>query len=104
MIYARVIHDCSEDELTVEITGHAGYAAPGEDIVCAGVSALVLFAYNVCKEMDGESEMEDGYAKFVFKENEQAERFSAVLLDTLYYMAIRYSDYLSVEEDYHESE
>lgn len=27
-----------------EVTGHAGFAQPGEDIVCAGVSALVQSA------------------------------------------------------------
>lgn len=26
--------------MTVVFSGHAGYAAPGQDIVCAGVSAL----------------------------------------------------------------
>lgn len=30
---------CAQHKIT--ITGHAGYAEPGKDIVCAGVSALV---------------------------------------------------------------
>ena len=104
MVYVTVTHNCADDELTVEFKGHAGYAAAGEDIVCAGISALALLCANVCKEMNGETEMEDGHAVFVFKEEAQAERFSAVLLETLYYMAIRYSDYLNVEEVYNESE
>lgn len=29
-------------ELVMEIQGHAGYAAAGEDIVCAGVSTLAM--------------------------------------------------------------
>jgi hypothetical protein len=29
-----------------ELSGHAGYADPGQDIVCAGVSALSIAAYN----------------------------------------------------------
>lgn len=32
---------CREgDSLSIEIVGHAGYAKYGEDIVCAGISAL----------------------------------------------------------------
>ena len=27
---------------SIQVTGHAGYAPPGFDIVCAGVSALVM--------------------------------------------------------------
>jgi uncharacterized protein YsxB (DUF464 family) len=29
-------------KLSLEVNGHAGYAEPGKDIVCAGISALVL--------------------------------------------------------------
>ena len=29
------------EELTLEVTGHAGFAPAGEDLVCAGVTALV---------------------------------------------------------------
>lgn len=29
------------EEMRLEVTGHAGYAPPGQDIVCAGVSTLV---------------------------------------------------------------
>ena len=30
----------------IEVTGHAGFAAAGSDIVCAAVSALVMTAAN----------------------------------------------------------
>lgn len=32
------------DEHTISIQGHAGYAEPGKDIVCAGVSAILQTA------------------------------------------------------------
>lgn len=38
-------------------SGHAGYAAYGEDIVCAAVSALVINTINSLEEITGE-EME----------------------------------------------
>ena len=30
----------SDDTIAIDFSGHAGYAKPGQDIVCAGVSAL----------------------------------------------------------------
>lgn len=41
-VLVRRVPDGTVAEITV--TGHAGWAAPGEDIVCAGVSALVVTA------------------------------------------------------------
>lgn len=32
--------EISVTDSSVSITGHAGYAEPGQDIVCAGISAL----------------------------------------------------------------
>ncbi|MBE6716734.1 MAG: ribosomal-processing cysteine protease Prp [Ruminococcaceae bacterium] len=32
----------NKDELVLSVSGHAGYAEKGKDIVCAGVSALCL--------------------------------------------------------------
>lgn len=39
-----------EDELVMEIQGHAGYAAAGEDIVCAAVSALAMALFLAAEE------------------------------------------------------
>jgi uncharacterized protein YsxB (DUF464 family) len=35
------------------VSGHAGYAEAGEDIVCAAVSALTLNAVNSCEKLLG---------------------------------------------------
>lgn len=40
MIRASVIN--SDDEIKIEIAGHSGYAPYGNDIVCAGISALFM--------------------------------------------------------------
>ena len=42
----------SEHQMTVVFSGHAGYAAPGQDIVCAGVSALFYALIAGVKEID----------------------------------------------------
>ncbi|MCI8991366.1 MAG: ribosomal-processing cysteine protease Prp [Eubacterium sp.] len=53
-------------------TGHAGYAVHGEDIVCAGVSVLVLNTINSIErfteeEYDLETEESSGRIRFLLK-------------------------------------
>ena len=40
---------------SLEITGHAGYADYGKDIVCASVSTLVVCSINNMKSIDKDS-------------------------------------------------
>ncbi|MDE6424940.1 MAG: ribosomal-processing cysteine protease Prp [Ruminococcus sp.] len=40
-----------------KISGHAGYAESGEDVVCAAVSSAVQFAVNILDEFDCKPEM-----------------------------------------------
>lgn len=44
MIKAKVYTNTSGNILRLEVSGHAGFAEHGKDIVCAGVSALVQTA------------------------------------------------------------
>lgn len=44
MIEAVLYEDGDGELIGFKVEGHAGYARKGEDIVCAGVSALVLTA------------------------------------------------------------
>jgi len=41
----------------LSVTGHAGYAEPGRDIVCAGVSALAYTAARVLSEMNEKGQL-----------------------------------------------
>lgn len=44
------------DTLTLTLSGHADYAPKGQDIVCAGVSALIYTLINsCCCEISGET-------------------------------------------------
>lgn len=45
MIKATVTHNIKHRHYSLDITGHAGYAEKGKDIVCAGVSSLAMAAY-----------------------------------------------------------
>ena len=46
MVYVTVLKDQNEQYIGFECIGHAGYAEAGEDIVCAGVSVLVINTVN----------------------------------------------------------
>ena len=55
-----------------EVSGHAGYAESGEDIVCAGISMLVINTINSIETFteDGfscDADPKTGYIKFQFK-------------------------------------
>ena len=43
-----------------EISGHAGYAGKGEDVVCAAVSSAVQFTVNLLEEFGCEPEASAG--------------------------------------------
>ena len=40
------------DTLSLYVTGHAGYASPGQDIVCAAASILVYTAAELALDME----------------------------------------------------
>jgi hypothetical protein len=52
--------------------GHAGYAEPGEDIVCAAVSVLLTNTVNSIEMLTGDTvgdeEMADGFLRCTFPE------------------------------------
>lgn len=52
MITVYYAREGDEHELT--ITGHAGYAAHGQDIVCAGVSAIAFALLGYLEECEDE--------------------------------------------------
>lgn len=52
MIKVKFYHAPQTNALTgFVLTGHAGYAAAGADIVCAGVSALAINAVNSLQQL-----------------------------------------------------
>ncbi len=56
--------------------GHAGFAQEGEDVVCAGISAIVINTINCLTDLLGEKlqygyDEEDGYITCVFQNDPQ---------------------------------
>ncbi len=46
------IQTCQENIVSLDVRGHAEYAAHGEDIVCAGVSTVVIGLLNALDQMN----------------------------------------------------
>lgn len=70
-------------------TGHAGYAAAGEDIICAGISAIVISTLNSLQDLLHEDievdydEEEGGYIVCNFR-SDPSEK-AAFLMDHMIY-------------------
>ncbi|MGO4961124.1 ribosomal-processing cysteine protease Prp [Jeotgalibaca porci] len=110
MINAKFINHSKEDQiLSFEITGHAGYAEAGEDIVCAAVSVLAIETVNSIDKMVShqmtvkEADDEGGYLFAQVKPNLSAEQaqVTQILLKHLYFsledVANTYPNYVKIE-------
>ncbi|MNH79248.1 hypothetical protein D3C87_455570 [compost metagenome] len=74
-----------------KVEGHANYAKAGEDIVCAGVSAVTVGTVNSIEELTGivmESEMKNGFLNAVLPNSSQSPAFdqAQLLLSSLVVM------------------
>ncbi len=56
----------------IRASGHAYYADPGQDIICAAVSVLLINTVNsielLCGDAVGEETVEDGFVRCTFPE------------------------------------
>lgn len=90
------------------VSGHAGFADHGEDIVCAAVSVLTISILNGLTEILGRKDLdevvEEGYVRFTIPEitDEPISMKTDALIST-YLLGIRgikeaYGDYIQFEE------
>ncbi|ADZ82698.1 ribosomal-processing cysteine protease Prp [Cellulosilyticum lentocellum] len=84
------------------IYGHACYAPSGQDVVCAGVSALIGAALQMLDWMINEQDKTKGLIDVTVSNSNYGDRLDAVIL-MLYYGLLniqqQYSNYLSVVID-----
>ena len=72
-----------------EISGHAGYAAAGEDIVCSAVTVLCLNTVNAVEKFTDvpfkceADEQQGGYLKVLFPLEGVADHDTQLLLETM---------------------
>lgn len=90
------------------VSGHAGFADHGEDIVCAAVSVLTISILNGLTEILGRTDLgevvEEGYVRFTIPEiNDEPMKMKTDTLISTYLLGIRgikeaYGDYIQFEE------
>ncbi|WP_040950122.1 ribosomal-processing cysteine protease Prp [Gorillibacterium massiliense] len=85
--------------LSFQVKGHASYADPGEDIVCAGVSAVTVGTVNAVEKLTGVvpvSRMKDGFLSArIPQDGDEGKRAEVqLLLESMVVMLI------SIEETY----
>jgi uncharacterized protein YsxB (DUF464 family) len=86
-----------KEKKTVRIIsdGHSGFAPAGEDLVCAGISALVLMLAGFAAAGNGELvAMRSGYFEMTMPANKHTELITDALKVTAETMKIRYGKYV----------
>ena len=83
------------------VSGHAGYAVHGKDVVCAAVSSIAqtallgLMHYNEKVEYERK---EDGYLSFIVPQGEKNQAIAETAVLGLKDLATGYGTFLKVEE------
>ena len=86
MTYITFYQDSEGAVTGFETSGHAGYAQRGEDIVCAGISALVINAINSVEQFTEDEftlDVDSENGGFVFRLKEKPSKEAALLLNSL---------------------
>lgn len=86
MISITILQDESEQVVGMKCIGHSGYAEEGSDIICAGVSALVVNTINSIEAFTSntftlDTEAESGKIDFLLQE--AATHDTTLLLDSM---------------------
>ena len=95
-----------EDGIAVTAIGHAGYAPAGQDIVCAGISAILYGGLNYLKQLEQDRgapvrvEIRQGPGLLAFRTSGFADRLDRTVLGViragLFDLADAYPKYVSV--------
>ena len=98
MIEITIARNGKEFEVTAK--GHSGYAPAGEDIVCSGVTSVMLFAANAAICTDGKLlKMESGVIGVTMPVNDKTELIIEALKMTFDTMRIRYGEWIKISSE-----
>ena len=82
MIKVKISHASNDQVNFLEVRGHANQAPHGEDIVCAGVSALLTAGFNNLRNhKDYELKLDEGYA--LFKAEAELDAHDEAVIETI---------------------
>jgi uncharacterized protein YsxB (DUF464 family) len=108
----RVMIERSAADRTISafsVSGHADYAEPGKDIVCAAVSAVTVGTVNAVESLLGialESDMRSGWLCVTIPEGSKAELNARMqlILESMVVMMMSiqdsYGKYIKIQEKY----
>ena len=86
----------------IDVSGHSGYANKGQDIVCAGVSAVTIGTLNAIHEITGkvpEHELdEQGFASIKFNKSNQEQLIAQVCIIQLKSIVENYKKYVVIAQ------
>ncbi len=85
----------------IVVSGHAMYSDSGNDIVCASVSSIVIFAFNACikfdKSIESNISVDDGYLEINIKNyNKNIDTVLKLLHYELSELEEQYQEYITV--------
>lgn len=85
------------------LSGHAGYAEAGEDIVCAAVSSMTNLVCNAAEAFGAQAEIcqngEEAYLSYRLQnECKEAERLLSVFCEELRQLEIQYPEFVRVKK------
>ena len=94
----KIVYFENADEVSVEITGHAGYAVEGSDIVCSAISMLIqtLIAYLETDERECKYTIKTGHV-FTYAKGHDAKVAFSVIMTGFWLLQHNYPDYVSVD-------
>lgn len=107
MIIVSILRLADNSISGFKVEGHAGYAKAGEDIVCAGVSAVTVGTVNSIETLTGivmDSSMKNGFLSASLPRDvrpeaeEQAQLLLASLVVMLKGIQESYGKYIQIEE------
>ena len=86
-------------ENSLEVEGHANFAAFGSDIVCAGVSALIGGLYNTLQEENIEHIYKEGNGYVRFETNdEKGLSYLQFVVYGLHHIAMQFDEYIEIHK------
>lgn len=110
VITITITYDRRKESITeFTISGHAGYADPGQDIVCAGVSAISFGTINALQallqiELAIDMEQESGFLRCVLPSietedtHEKAQLLLSAMVIALESIASQYGKYVTMNK------
>ena len=98
------INYCNDSITEFKVTGHSNFAEKGKDIVCAGVSAIVVGGINAITSLVNNHninyEVDDGFVRLTNLANYEVQKILNILIVQLRTVEDSYSKFIKIVESY----